>query len=104
MFFSQNGEKGDLKTKKETQSEPKSTKRSPGDPGPLKRNSNQHNAILVSWGVVFYSQIIHFKKDNLHLPLKIHHSGGEQSLGKTKYIIGNSYTVGKVWASTVGIN
>ena len=32
------------------------------------------------------------------------HSGGEQSLGKTKYIIGNSYTVGKVWASTFGIN
>ena len=32
------------------------------------------------------------------------HSGGEQSLGETKYIIGNSYTVGKVWASTFGIN
>ena len=31
-------------------------------------------------------------------------SGGEQSLGETKYIIGNSYTVGKVWASTFGIN
>ena len=32
------------------------------------------------------------------------HSGGEQSLGETKYIIGDSYTVGKVWASTFGIN
>ena len=32
------------------------------------------------------------------------HSGGEQSLGETKYIIGDSYTVGNVWASTFGIN
>ena len=32
------------------------------------------------------------------------HSGGERSLGETKYIIGDSYTVGKVWASTFGIN
>ena len=32
------------------------------------------------------------------------HSGGEWSLGETKYIIGDSYTVGKVWASTFGIN
>ena len=29
------------------------------------------------------------------------HSGGEQSLGETKYIIGDSYTV---WATTFGIN
>ena len=32
------------------------------------------------------------------------HSGGEQCLGETKYIIGDSYTVGKVWATTFGIN
>ena len=32
------------------------------------------------------------------------HSGGERSLGETKYIIGDSFTVGKVWASTFGIN
>ena len=32
------------------------------------------------------------------------HSGGEQSLGESKYIIGDPYTVGKVWASTFGIN
>ena len=31
------------------------------------------------------------------------HSGGEQCLGETKYIIGDSYTVGKVWATTLGI-
>ena len=35
---------------------------------------------------------------------KTYHSGGEQSLGETKYIIGDSYTVRKVWASTFGIN
>ena len=33
-----------------------------------------------------------------------HHSGGEWSLGETKYIIGDSYTVGKVWATTFRIN
>ena len=32
------------------------------------------------------------------------HSGGERSLGETKYIIGDSYTVGKVWASTFSTN
>ena len=32
------------------------------------------------------------------------HSGGERSLGETKYIIGDSYTVGKVRAGTFGIN
>ena len=30
------------------------------------------------------------------------HSGGKQSLGETKYIIGDSYTLGQVWASTFG--
>ena len=32
------------------------------------------------------------------------HSGGERSLGETKYIIGDSYTVEKVWASAFVIN
>ena len=32
------------------------------------------------------------------------HSGGEWCLGETKYIIGDSYTIGKVWATTFGIN
>ena len=32
------------------------------------------------------------------------HSGGEWSLGETKYTIGDSYTVGKVWATTFRIN
>ena len=31
-------------------------------------------------------------------------SGGERCLGETKYIIGDSYTVGKVWATTFRIN
>ena len=34
----------------------------------------------------------------------IGHSGGERSLGETKYIIGDSYTVEKVWASAFVIN
>ena len=32
------------------------------------------------------------------------HSGGEGRLGEKKYIIGVSYTVGKVWASPFGIS
>ena len=36
--------------------------------------------------------------------LNIDHSGGEGRLGEKKYIIGVSYTVGKVWASPFGIS
>ena len=39
-----------------------------------------------------------------HVNLNAWHSGGEWSLGETKYIIGDSYTVAKVWATTFGIN
>ena len=32
------------------------------------------------------------------------HSGEERSIGETKYIIGNFYTIGIIWANTFKIN